>query len=519
MNPSAPVLAIDLGTSGPKVALVAAGKLVAWERDTTLLQLGAGGAAEQDPDDWWASICRATRRLLSRSELTPDAVSVTAQWSGTVAVDESGAALRPAILWMDTRGAPYIEGLTRGWPRFEGYGLRRLARWLRLTGGAPGKSGKDPIAHIAYLRSEEPDVYARARCFLEPKDYLNLKLTGRRAASFDSISLHWVTDNRDADRVRYDPTLLSWADLDRERLPELLPASSILGELLPAAALALGAPAGIPVVVGTPDLHSAALGSGALKDFAAHGYLGTSSWISCHVPFKKTDILHNMATLPSPLPGRYFVANTQESAGACINFAIERLLYPNDELGAAPMPERVHEVFERVAAGSPPGANGVVFAPWLAGERTPVEDASVRGGFFNVALGSTRADLLRAIYEGVALNSAWLFTHLQRFVGRSFDSVAMVGGGAQSKLWCQIYADVLGVPIHQVDEPLMANCRGAAALAELALARASVEEVSESASVRRVFEPRGEFRNLYDERCDSLIAMYRACRKAGAKLN
>src|SRR5204863_10041978 len=139
----------------------------------------------------------------------------------------------------------------------------------------------------------------------------------------------------------------------------------ILGPLLPGPAGALGVPAGIPVIVGTPDICSAGIGAGATRDYQAHLYVGTSSWLICHVPFKKTDLLHNMASLPSPIPGRYFVADEQETAGAALTFLRDRMLFAGDPPGSG------YQELDRMAGRAPPGSNGVIFTPWLYGERTP----------------------------------------------------------------------------------------------------------------------------------------------------
>jgi xylulokinase len=497
------------------------GRLVATDAAPTGLRLLPGGGAEEDPDEWWDATATACRRMMAAADVDPDdvtAVSCTGQWSGTVAVDAAGRALAPAITWMDHRGAGHVARITAGFPRVAGYGIRRLQRWIRLTGGAPGKAGKDPIAHILYLEHARPDVYAAAHRFLEPKDFLNLRLTGRFAATNDSIALHWVTDNRDPDRVRYDPTLLGYAGIDPSKLPEIVPATSVLGPVLPEAAAALGIGEGAVVVGGTPDVQSAGIGSGAVADFAGHLYVGTSSWISCHVPFKKTDLVHNMASLPSPLPGRYFLANEQETAGACLRYLADNVLYGDDELGG-PAPDDVYRRFDRVAATVPPGAGGVVFTPWLYGERTPVEDPWVRGGFFNQSLETTRADLVRAVFEGVALNARWLLGSVERFVGRRLDPLVMIGGGASSAVWCRIFADVLDRTIVQAEDPISANLRGAAILARLALGEIDVPDASAMVPLAATFVPDPATRRVYDERFRSFRDLYRATRKVYARMN
>jgi len=183
------VLAIDLGTSALKVALVSVtGEVVAAEEEAHQCELLPGGGAEQDPEGWWALITRVSSRLMARGTVPPDqvaAVCCTAQWSGTVPVDCDGRPVRNAIIWMDSRGAPYARRITSGPVRLSGYGADKLARWIRKTAGIPSHSWKDPLAHILWLKHEEPDAYRAASLFLEPKDWLNLRLTGEAAASFD----------------------------------------------------------------------------------------------------------------------------------------------------------------------------------------------------------------------------------------------------------------------------------------------------------------------------------------------
>ena len=217
-------------------------------------------------------------------------------------------------------------------------------------------------------------------------------------------------------------------------------------------------------------MHTAAVGSGAVADFDAHVYIGTSSWVSCHVPFKKTDALTNIASIPSGIPGRYLVADEHETGGACLTWLRDNVLYPGDALPlagggdgtVAGAPEGFFAALNDVASSVPVGSHGVLFTPWLNGERSPVDDHTIRGGFHNLSLSSNRSDMVRAVFEGVALNSAWLLGAAEKFCKRRFDSLAFVGGGANSDLWSQIHADATGRQIRQVADPVLANVRGAA---------------------------------------------------------
>jgi xylulokinase len=516
------LLAIDLGTSGPKVALTTTrGELVASAVESVPLMLLPGGGAEQDPDAWWRAIVRAVHCVLDAEAGSRDrveAIACTGQWSGTVAVDGAGAPLMNAVLWMDTRGAPYVRALVRGVPSYDGYGLAKLYQWIRRTGGAPTASGKDSLAHILFLRGERRSVFDAAHKLLEPKDYLNLKLTGRAAATYDSIALHWVTDNRDPHRIQYDPVLLKKTGIPRDKLPDLLRATAVLGELTAEAASALGLRRGVKVVAGTPDLHAAAIGSGAVTDYEGHLCVGTSSWITCHVPFKRTDLASNMASLPAALPGRYLIANEQETAGECLRFLRDRIVFADDGL-TGPPPEDAFARLEGLARSAPPGSHGLLFLPWLFGERTPVEDPFVRGGFLNLSLRSTRADLVRAVYEGVALNSRRLLVAVERFAGREFRSLRAIGGGMRSTLWPQIYADVLGRPVQVVRGALDANARGAALLAAIALGHLRVEDVAAAVPIEATYTPDPQHYAVYTRMFRELEHAYGATRSMYRRLN
>jgi xylulokinase len=516
------VLAVDLGTGGPKVAVVSAtGRIAAWGYEPVGFTKLGDGAAEQDPRRWWSAVSGAARRALADSGVAPEAVvgvGCTSQWLGTVAVDGDGEPIGDAIIWMDSRGADAVRRAVGGTVNVLGYAPAKAARWIKRTGGAPSLSGKDPVGHILYLRQHEPERYRATRVFLEPVDYLNLRLTGLARASHDSITMHWVTDNRRIDQVAYDPELLAMAGLDRSTLPELVPTGAVLGGLCARAADELGLLPGTPVVTGTGDLHSAAVGSGAVADFAGHLYIGTSSWVSCHVPFKKVSPLENVTSLPSGIPGRYLVADEHETAGVCLTWLRDSLLFADDALGG-PAPPDALAVMNEMAAAVPPGSHGVLFTPWMNGERTPVDDHTIRGGFHNLSLSNTRADLVRAVFEGVALNTKWLLSSVEKFIGRQFGSLAFVGGGANSDLWSQIHADATGRTIRQVADPVLANVRGAALLTLMALGRLEAEDIPPMVAIKAEYRPDPAAAAVYDELAVEFVNLYKAEKGIHRRLN
>lgn len=515
------ILAIDLGTSGPKVALFSTqGELLGSEFEEVRLLLFEDGGAEQSPNEWWEAIDKATRRLLARGLVPAEgivAISSTGQWSGTVAVDADGNAIGNAVIWMDSRGAPYITQVAGG--PLQGYAPGKLLQWIRLTAGAPAVSGKDPIAHILYLKNIRPEIYQRAHKFLEPIDYVGLRLTGRMAASFASITLHWMTDNRDISKVIYHDGLLKMAGLDRSKLPDLQAANSILGPLQADVARAWGLREDVKVVVGSPDIHSASIGSGAVRDFESHVYIGTSSWLTCHVPFKKTDIFHGLASLPSAIPGRYLQTNAQECAGVCLTFLRDNIFFHEDELTTGEKPKNAYQIFDQIAERTPAGSGRVIFTPWLYGERAPVDDRYARGGFFNQSLSTTREHMVRAVFEGVAFNSRWLLKYVEQFNGRRAEAVNMVGGGAKSDIWCQIMADVMDRPIRQMKDPIEVNVRGAALLGSAALGHLRYDEIGAHVPVAKTFQPQPENRKIYDELFKEFVAIYEGNKNIFARLN
>jgi xylulokinase len=517
------ILSIDMGTSGPKSALVSTrGEVLDFEFEETGVTLLPDGGAEQNPDDWWNAIIKSSKRVLEKKLVHPDdivAVCCSTQWSGTVAVDRDGNPLMNAIIWLDSRGSKYTREITDGLINIEGYELSKMIRWIRLTGGIPTHSGKDPVAHILLIKNEFPEIYRQTYKFLEPKDYINLCFTGKFAASFDSIALHWVTDNRDISNIVYDDKLIKISTLDREKLPDLRRAVDILGPIKKEVADELGLNRQVQVVMGTPDMQAAAIGSGAVRDYEGHLYIGTSSFLVCHLPFKGTDIFHNIAALPSAIPGKYFTACEQDMAGGCLNYLRDNILYHKDELLKDEGQQDIFKIFDRIAERVPAGSGKLIFTPWLYGEKMPVENHSLRGGLFNISLDTTREHMIRAVFEGVAYNSRWMLGYVEKFIKRRMDPINMVGGGASSDVWCQIHADVFDRTIRQVKDPIQTNARGTALLASVALGYITFDDVAENIQIANTYKPNPDNRGIYDELFAEFLNIYKNNKKFYERLN
>lgn len=507
------VLAVDLGTSGCKCALVTiAGMVLAWSFRPVALHID-GVSAEQEPGDWWQAFIDTAGELLARDPVLRQrvvAVCCSTQGEGTVAVDRDGRPLGRAMVWLDMRGASSIARRVRGRVvNVAGYAPGKLWRWLRLTGGVPALSGKDPSGHMTYLQDQQPAVYERTYKFLNVLDYMNLRLTGRICATSDSILTSWVTDNRDAHAVRYERGLIRMLGIDADKLPELVRSTDVLGPLLPQVAQALGLPADIPVVAGSIDNSAVAVGACAVRDFDTHLYLGTSSWIGTHVPFKKTDIVSKVASVPCAINGRYLAMVMQSAAGANLSFLRDRILFHPDGLLSDEQRPDVYQVLDQIAERVPAGARGLIYMPWLFGERTPVDDTSLRAGLFNMSLEHSREDIIRAFLEGVALNTRWMLEPFARFTGRRPQGITAVGGGAQSDVWCQVMADALGCTIRQPEAPIQANALGAAFIGAVGIGALRFDDLPDLQRTHRIYEPNPAHSAVYEDRFATFQEVHR----------
>jgi xylulokinase len=516
------ILAIDLGNGGPKVAVVSLeGEVRRTAMRPVHVRIGLDGTATQDPVEWWTELREAAREAIDDAGADRDelhAVAITGQWASSVPVGADGEPVGDVLLWSDTRARDLVRKVIGGPVSISGFAPQKVLPFLRLTGGAPTPSGADPTGHSLLLQARLPDVYAKTTVILEPVDYLGLRFTGRAAATPASMIASWLTDNRLGAPLGYVDSLVRRTRRDRARLPELIPTGSVLGPLLPEVAAELGVASGAPVVCGIPDLHAAVMGSGAVAPYETHIAVSTTSWVGARVPFKRTDILHQIATVPGLDPAHPIVANNQETGGACLHWLREQIVAPPDGLlgggsgigdsgAAAEAPSPSFDDLLRLAARAPAGCEGLLFMPWLNGERSPVEDKIARAGWLNLSLRTDRAMLVRSVLEGVAYNSRWLFDAYEKFLKRPVPKVRILGGGAQSDLWCQIYADVLGRPVEQVADPRHAQLRGVALWARVCLGELTFDDVPAFAPAAATFTPSAdtqayadgyaEYRKLY----------------------
>ncbi|MBD3352262.1 MAG: xylulose kinase [Candidatus Lokiarchaeota archaeon] len=513
------VIAVDHGTSGVKTAIVSVyGDVLGWEFEKTPLYLIGDDGAEQNPDEWWNAFQKSAKRLVSKSiidETNIVGICVSSQWSCTVPVNKNGEHLMNAISWMDSRGSPHVKKSMHGLINVSGYSIKKLLRWLPITGGGPGLAGKGPIGHIMFIQKEKPEIYKKTYKFLDAKDYMNLRLTGKFASSYDTNHLLWLCNIKDLNNIHYEDSLIKELGLDKEKLPDMIKSTDILGTINPEVAKEIGINGDVPVISGSSDVHMAAIGSGAVQDYETHIYIGTSSWVICHVPFKKTDVFHNIATVPAANPTKYMIVNEQESAGACLTYLRDNILYYHSNEAKPHEYSELDDIAEKIPAGS----ENLIFTPWLYGERTPIEDHHVRGGFHNLSLKHNLDHAIRAVFEGVAFNSRWVLKYVEKFCKRELNPINIIGGGANSNVWCQIFADVLNRTIRRVKNPIQANARGAAFVASVGLGYINFNDISNIIEISKVFKPNPEHRKIYDCLFEQFVNIYKKNKKIYWKLN
>jgi len=445
------VLAHDLGTTGDKAILfdMESGSAVGSAFTPYPTEYPSATQAEQDPNDWWEAFCRATREVLTRTGISPDGIAVvtfSGQMMGCLAVSADGTPLRRAIIWADQRATNEAKLL------LERIGLEDA---YRITGHRVGPAYSAP--KIMWLMAHEPHICSRAHKFLQAKDFIVHKLTGR-----------WVTDYSDAcgtglldlRRRDWSEWVLQAAGIPRELLPDVVPPTQVVGEVNGERAAEAGLARGTPVVIGGGDGVCATAGAGVVRPGVGHIYLGSSAWVAGASEEPVLDPKMRTFTWPHLDPGLYSPNGTMHNAGASLEWAVEALGGLEARVGEW-LDLSPYDLIEKEAEKIPPGCEGLIFLPYLMGERSPHWDLNARGVFLGITRKHKKAHFLRAVYEGVALNLRTIFLALEE-LGVGFEEVRAIGGGVKSRLWAGILADALGTPLHVTKSPLEATALGAA---------------------------------------------------------
>lgn len=502
------ILAHDVGTGGVKSAIVDQSSNIVESIQTEYpTYYPEKSCAEQDPMDWWNAVVSSSKKLLDISNIDPsDIISLvfSCQTVGTLPIGKDGDAMMRCMIWLDSRAEDEAKKLWKGLIKVSGCSLPTIIKFLRITGGAPGTNGKDVICKIMWLKDNEPDLYSTTHKFLGCKDYLLYRCTGNFVTSYDDADVTWMMDIK---RLDWSDSILKKYGIDRKKLPDIKKPTDIAGKLKKDAAEELGLKEGIPVIMGAFDIPSAAIGSGAVLGSEIHICLGTSSWVACHLPKRKTDIFHYIGTICSANPDMYLCVSEQELASGCIDWIKDNVVA-----------EKSYGSLNNMASNVDPGSNGLIFTPWLFGERSPINDPTVRCGFHNINLSHTKEDLVKSVMEGVAFNLKWALYYVERLSGTASE-INIVGGGTLLDSWCQVLADVLCRKINRIKNPREATARGAAIIALIALGYINFDDVPRLVTVDKEFRPDNKNKKTYEDLFEEFKKIYRYNKKIYRDLN
>jgi xylulokinase len=465
------IIAHDLGTTGNKASLHSDdGKMLQHCTVPYPAHFASGGVAEQNPMDWWEAVGQATKKLtqmanVSANEIT--GIGISGQMMGAIFLDENYNPTRDAIIWADFRAQKQSDYL------IEKVGLEKAYKRLghRLN---PTYS----IAKVMWVRDNQPEVWNKTRHICIAKDFINHKLTNRFVTEpsdasstncFDQLNLVW------------DEEILKVADIPVSYFPEIVKSTSVIGGLTSAAADHLGLNVGTPVVAGGGDGPMAALGAGIISPTdGAYACMGSSSWVAVSTAKPLHDAKMRSMTWNHIVPNQFSPTATMQAGGASLQWIVEDLMPASEKdrfnilLGEA----------EKVSSAD----DGLYFLPHILGERSPYWNPSAAGAFIGLGRHHDRSYLVRAVLEGVAFN---LLTCIQAFTdnGVPIDQVDVIGGGAESALWLQIFSDIWGVKVRSRSIVEDANSLGAAVTTLVALGKGEFSMVKQLSTITAEFNP------------------------------
>jgi len=520
------IIAYDIGTTGLKTCLFRIDdtiRLLASETEPYALKIFEDGGAEQDPNEWWAAIRVTTQRLAAQLPAI-DGISFCSQMQGLVLVDKDANPLRPAMSYMDQRAREELRaGMSFGL-QIAGANVFRLLKSLRYTGAA-AVSVKDPVWKYKWVQAHEPEIFRQCYQWLDVKEYIIAKMTGKFVMTQDSAFAALLYDIH---KNEWSKPVCDMLGVDMSHLPAIIRSADKVGGLTEAAAAELGLPAGTAVFGGGGDasLIGVGAGSGALGD--THVYSGTSGWVSTVVDKSLVDTATMVAAIVGAQGGLYNYFAELETAGKCLEWVRDHLAL--DEIGiflekldvTASFESKYTSLYEyltEVIDSVPPGSGGVVFTPWLHGNRCPFEDPNARGMFFNISLDTGKTELLRSVIEGVCFHLRW-FLEVQDKKIKTSEIIRFVGGGALSAVTCQILADVTGRVVETVDSPQNAGAVGAAVVAAVGLGLIpDLGSAKQWIPAKAKFTPNPAHKAVYDRNFAVYKNLYAANKKNFKDLN
>jgi len=480
------ILAHDLGTSGNKATLFdATGRLVDSAFAPYTTSYPHPNWAEQEPQAWWKAVCITSQQLLASTAIAATeiaAVGFSGMMMGCLPVDAAGAPLRSCIIWADQRAQAEAAFVADHCGADEVY--LRCGHRTSPAYCAP---------KILWVRTHQPEVYARAAKFLVPKDYIVHRLTGEFATDYSDASGTLLFD---LTQRRWHQPFLDALDLSADQLPAPYASTSIVGHVTNQAARESGLAPGTPVVIGGGDGSCAGIGAGVIEPGSAYCVIGTSAWISVSTLAPVPDPRQRTMTFHHVHPQRYAPMGVQQLAGGAREWAWKALAGDGIDLDAA-------------AATVEPGAGGLLFLPYLMGERSPWWNPQARGAFIGLSMQHSRPEMARAVLEGVAFGLRQILDSLREHVP-GIDALRLIGGGGKSQLWPQILADIFGLPIHMLELKGEATSWGAAVAAGVGVGLYDWSIAAERGQVVQIVAPNFDHQQRYTELLDLFTESYLA---------
>ena len=443
------LIGLDIGTSGAKCIIVDdEGKVIASSTQEYPLYTPKPGWAEQDPKDWWDACVRGLKVILSKSGVKPGdiaGISYSGQMHGLVALDENNEVIRPAILWCDQRTQAQCDWITE-----KAGGLKGLLTYTNnqmLTGYTGGK--------ILWLREEEPDNFARMKLFVCPKDYIRYRMTGTLGIDMSDASGTGFFDVRNR---RWSDGLIELAGLDKAIFPEAHESTELAGTVTAAAAQETGLPEGLNCYYGGGDAIIQTTGGGMVKPGTLGVVIGTSGNVAMALDSYQDNPNGALQLFCGNEPGSWMALGVTLTAGGAYRWYRDELgKYESDVAKAEG--RNVYDVMGESAEQSVPGAHGVVFTPYLTGERCPYPDPNCRASFYGLTLGTRKGDITRAVMEGVTYSLRQLVDIMGSFAHN--EKVFASGGGSASRLWRQMQADIFNLPVYTMSAASEGGAYGA----------------------------------------------------------
>lgn len=535
------VITYDIGTTGIKTCLIEIDneiKILSSATEGYKLyvddETGVKGGSEQDADEWWNAMCVTTKEVFKKCKKVKkeqiEGISFCSAMQGLVLVDRDGKCIRRPMTYMDQRAREEIKkGIAHGF-QIAGAEVTKLLKYLKYT-GAVSSSVKDPIWKYKWVEAHEPENFKKIYKWLDVKEYMILRCSGEFVMTNDSAFGTLLYDTRKGHEGWCKP-ICDMVGVNIEHMPPIKASTEKVGEITKQAAEELGLAEGTAVYGGGGDASLIGVGAGATEIGDTHIYSGTSGWVGTVVPEQLVDAGAMMAAIVGANPENYNYFAELETSNKCMGWVKEHLAL--DEIGVflkkyghkkddlEEQSFNLYDYLEEVIDRANPGSDGVIFTPWLHGNRCPFEDPNAAGMFFNIHLETGKTELIRAVVEGVCFHMRWMLERQEQKVAKykKTNSVRFCGGGALGAATCQILADILQRDVEVVDSPQNIGAVGAAACIAVGTGMiSSMTEVKKLIPAKTVYHPNKANKDVYDRNFKVFKNLYKCNKENFAILN